>query len=62
MRQNMTKKKTTQKVRKPKAVRVVYVERREDDSPFATVNKAVGAGVGAIIGIGVAGAIAKAFK
>lgn len=59
----MTKKKTSKpKVHKPKAVRVVYVERKEESNPFGDVNKMVGTGMTAIVGFGMAGAISKAFK
>jgi hypothetical protein len=55
----MTKKKTSKpKVHKPKAVRVVYVERKESN-PFGDVGKIVGTGATAIIGISLAGAISK---
>lgn len=46
---------------KPKAVRVVYVQRKERE-PFGEVGGMVRTGMGAIIGIGITGAIAKSLK
>lgn len=63
------KHKTTKKQAKPKTkvvyrTKTVYVKQKdnEDDNPFKQTNQMIGTGMTAIVGIGMAGAIAKAFK
>lgn len=57
-----TKKKPKKNAHKPKVVKVVYVKEKQAENPFSGVNQMVGTGTTAIIGIGLAGAIAKALK
>ena len=62
-----TKHKTTKKQAKPKTkivyrTKKVYVEKEEDDNPFKQTNQMIGTGMAAVVGLGMAGAIAKAFK
>ena len=63
-----TKHKTTKKQAKPKTkvvyrTKKVYVERKEeDDNPLKGVNQMIGTGMAAVIGIGMAGAVAKSLK
>jgi hypothetical protein len=60
-----TKRKTTKKQAKPKVKyveKIRYVEREDNDNPFKETNQMIGTGMTAIVGIGMAGAIAKAFK
>jgi hypothetical protein len=59
-----TKRKTTKKQAKPKTkivyrTKKVYVEKEDNDNPLQGVNQMIGTGMGAVIGIGVASAIAK---
>ena len=61
-----TKHKTTKKQAKPKTkvmyrTKKVYVE-KEDDNPLKGVNQMIGTGMAAVIGIGMAGAVAKSLK
>jgi hypothetical protein len=65
----VTKKKTTKKQVRPRTkvvyrTKTVYVKQKEheDDDPFGNVNKMIGTGMGAVIGIGVAGAVVKSLK
>jgi hypothetical protein len=63
----VAKKKTTKKQAKPKTkivyrTKKVYVEKEEDDNPFKQTNQMIGTGMAAVVGLGMAGAIAKAFK
>ena len=64
----VAKKKSTKKSSKPKTktvyrTKTVYVkEKNDDENPFGQVMPMVGAGMGAIVGIGVAGAIGKALN
>jgi len=61
----VTKRKTTtKKATKPKTkivyrTKKVYVERKDDSNPLGGVNQMIGTGLGAVIGIGVAGAVLK---
>lgn len=60
------KKKSTKKQAKPKTkvvyrTKTVYVERK-DSNPFTGVNKTLVEGTGAIVTIGVAGAVVKGLK
>jgi hypothetical protein len=64
MRAIMTKKKTTKKQPKTKVVyrtKTVYVEKK-DDNPFEGVNDMVKTGAGAVITLGIAGAVVKGLK
>lgn len=60
------KKKSTKRTAKPKTkvvyrTKKVYVERKDhdDENPFKGVNQMIGTGMGAVIGISMAGAVAK---